>query len=65
MLRRDDFRKIFILYIDWSAFGIGAILGQLDEEDKEYTTISNNIGNAKFAQVLKVCSSQIQNIGNI
>jgi len=35
-LRRPDFDKVFILHIDWSALGIGAILGQLDEEGKEY-----------------------------
>jgi hypothetical protein len=35
-LRRPDFSKIFILHTDWSALGIGAILGQLDEEGKEY-----------------------------
>jgi len=36
ILRRPDFNKVFILHIDWSAFGIGTILGQLDEEGKEY-----------------------------
>jgi len=36
ILRRPDFNKVFILHIDWSAFGIGVILGQLDEEGKEY-----------------------------
>ncbi len=36
ILRRLDFSKVFILHIDWSALGIGAILGQLDEEGKEY-----------------------------
>jgi hypothetical protein len=36
ILRRPDFNKVFILHTDWSAFGIEAILGQLDEEGKEY-----------------------------
>jgi hypothetical protein len=35
ILRRPDFSKVFILHIDWNAFGIGAILGQLDEEGKD------------------------------
>jgi hypothetical protein len=35
-LRRPDFNTVFILHIDWSALGIGVILGQLDEEGKEY-----------------------------
>jgi hypothetical protein len=32
---RLDFSKVFILHTDWSALGIGAIFGQLDEEAKE------------------------------
>jgi len=36
ILRRPDFSKVFILHINWNAFGIGTILGQLDEESKEY-----------------------------
>jgi hypothetical protein len=36
ILRRLDFSKVFILHTNWSAFGIGVILGQLDEEGKEY-----------------------------
>jgi hypothetical protein len=36
ILRRLDFSKVFILQINWSALSIGAILGQLDEEGKEY-----------------------------
>jgi hypothetical protein len=36
ILRRSNFNKVFILHTDWSAFGIGAIFGQLDEEGKEY-----------------------------
>jgi len=36
ILRRPDFNKVFILHTDWNALGIGVILGQLDEEGKEY-----------------------------
>jgi hypothetical protein len=36
ILRRLDFSKVFILHIDGNALGIGAILGQLNEESKEY-----------------------------
>jgi hypothetical protein len=35
-LRRPDFSKVFILHTNWNALGIGAIIGQLDEESKEY-----------------------------
>jgi hypothetical protein len=35
-MRRPDFSKVFILHTNYNAFGIGAILGQLDEEGKEY-----------------------------
>jgi len=36
ILRRLDFNKVFILHIDWNVLSIGVILGQLDEEGKEY-----------------------------
>ncbi len=35
-MKRLDFSKVFILHTNWSAFGIGVILCQLDEESKEY-----------------------------
>jgi hypothetical protein len=35
-MRRPNFNKVFILHIHWSALGITAIFGQLDEEGKEY-----------------------------
>jgi hypothetical protein len=36
ILRRPNFSKVFILHIHWSVFGIDVILGQLDEEGKDY-----------------------------
>jgi hypothetical protein len=36
ILKRPDFNNVFILHTDWNALGIGTILGQLDEEGKEY-----------------------------
>jgi hypothetical protein len=35
ILRRPNFNKVFILHTDWSALGIGTILGQLDEKGKD------------------------------
>jgi hypothetical protein len=35
-MKRPYFSKVFILHINYSALNIGAILGQLDEEGKEY-----------------------------
>ncbi len=39
ILRKPDFSKVFILHTDWSAFSIGVILGQFDEEGEEYVII--------------------------
>ncbi len=39
ILNRPDFSKLFILHTDWSALGIGVILGQLDDEGKEYVIV--------------------------
>jgi hypothetical protein len=36
ILRRPNFSKVFILHTNWSAFSIGVIFGQLDEDGKEY-----------------------------
>jgi hypothetical protein len=44
-LRRPDFNKVFILDIDSNALGIGAILGQLDEEGKEYVITYASLSN--------------------
>jgi hypothetical protein len=46
-LRRPNFNKFFILNIDWSAFGIGVIFGQLDEENKEYVIAYESQNNNK------------------
>ncbi len=36
ILKRFNFNKLFILHTHWNVLGIGAIIGQLDEEGKEY-----------------------------
>jgi len=36
IMRKPNFNKVFILHTNLSALGIGAILGQFDEEGKEY-----------------------------
>jgi hypothetical protein len=51
ILRRPDFNKVFILHTGWSAFGIGAILGQLDEKGNEYViayTSRNNKAESNY-----------------
>ncbi len=35
-MKKPNFNKVFILHIDWSALSNGVIIGQLDEENKEY-----------------------------
>jgi hypothetical protein len=59
ILRRPDFNKVFILHIDWSAFGIGAILGQLDEEGTEYviayTSRNNNKAESNYSSYEGEC----------
>jgi len=46
-LRRHDFNKVFILHTDWNALDIGVILGQLDEEGKEYVIACASQSNNK------------------
>jgi hypothetical protein len=59
ILRRFDFNKIFILHTDWSALGIGAIFGQLDEEGKEYviayTSQNNNKAESNYSSYKGEC----------
>jgi hypothetical protein len=59
ILRRTDFSKVFILHTDWSALGIGAILGQLDEEGKEYVIAyasrSNNKAESNYSSYEGEC----------
>jgi hypothetical protein len=52
IMRRLDFNKVFILHTDWSALGIGVILGQLDEEGKEYVITYASRSNNKAEQLL-------------
>jgi hypothetical protein len=47
IMRRPNFNRVFILHIDWSALGISVILGQLDEESKEYDIAYASQGNNK------------------
>jgi hypothetical protein len=53
ILRRLDFIKVFIVHIHWSVLGIGVILGQLDEEGKEYVIAyasqSNNKAKSNYS----------------
>jgi hypothetical protein len=47
ILRKLNFNKVFILHTNWSALNIGAILGQLDEEGKEYVIAYGSQSNNK------------------
>jgi hypothetical protein len=58
ILRRLDFSKVFILHIDWSALGIGAILCQFDEEGKEYVIAyasRNNKAKSNYSSYAREC----------
>jgi len=62
-LRRLDFSKVFILHTNWNAFGIGVILGQLDEEGKEYVIAyasrSNNKAESNYSSYEGECLAVI------
>ncbi len=53
ILKKPDFSKVFILHTNWSALGIGVILGQLDEEGKKYVIAyasrSNNKAESNYS----------------
>jgi hypothetical protein len=59
ILRRFDFSNVFILHTNWSAFGIGVILGQLDEEGKKYVIAyasrSNNKAESNYSSYEGEC----------
>ncbi len=49
ILRRPDFNKVLILHIDQNALSIGVIIGQLDEEGKEYViTYASRSNNSSY-----------------
>ena len=53
VLRRPDTRQPFQLHTDWSMLGLGAMLTQKDDDDKEYVIAyasrSNNDAVAKYS----------------
>ncbi len=59
IFRRLDFNKVFILHTYQSALGIGAIIGQLDEEGKEYVITyasrSNNKAKSNYSSYEGEC----------
>jgi len=59
ILRRPDSNKVFILHTNWSVFNIGAIIGQLDEDDKEYvityTSRNNNKAESNYSSYEGEC----------
>jgi hypothetical protein len=59
ILRRPDFNKVFILHTNWNAFGIGAIIGQFDDEGKEYVITyasqSNNKAKSNYSSYEGEC----------
>jgi hypothetical protein len=66
ILKRPDFNKVFILHTNWSALGIGAILGQLDEEGKEYVIAyasqSNNKVESNYSSYEGECFAVVRAI---
>jgi hypothetical protein len=58
-MRRPDFSKVFILHTHYNAIGIGVILGQLNEEGKEYVITyasrSNNKAENNYSSYEREC----------
>ncbi len=59
ILRRPNFNKFFILHTDWSAFDISVILGQLNEEGKEYVITQNNKAESNYSSYEGECLAVI------
>ncbi len=57
--RRPNLSKVFILHIDQNTLGIGVILGQLDDESKEYVITyasrSNNKDESNYSSYEGEC----------
>jgi len=58
ILRRPDFNKVFILHTNWSALGMKAIFGQLDEGKEyviAYASQSNNKAESNYSSYEGEC----------
>jgi hypothetical protein len=58
IFRTPDFSKVSILHIDWSALSISDILGQLDEEGKEYVITYASQSNNKAKSNYSSCEGE-------
>jgi hypothetical protein len=69
ILKRLDFSKVFILHTNWSAFGIGVIFNQLDEEGKEYVIAyasqSNNKADSNYSLYKGECLDSCSCMGHL
>ena len=63
ILRRPIRGRHFQLHTDWSAVGLGAVLTQRDDEDKEfvvaYASRSNNAAKAKYSSYEGECLAAV------